>query len=79
VQERNVRRALEAAKRAAGLAETDGRLSMHTLRHAYCSALATAGPRIVRLGLAGSTQNLLAETPEIADVLERAATAGLGG
>jgi hypothetical protein len=43
VQERNVRRALEDAKQAAGLAETEGRLSMHALRHSYCSALATSG------------------------------------
>lgn len=33
--------------------------------HLWLEALATAGPRIVRLGLAGSTQNLLAETPEV--------------
>jgi len=33
--------------------------------HVWLEALATAGPRIVRLGLAGSTQNLLAETPEV--------------
>jgi hypothetical protein len=33
--------------------------------HLWLEALATAGPRIVRLGLAGSTRNLLAETPEL--------------
>ena len=43
VQERNVRRALDAAKTAAGLADTDGRLSIHALRHSYCSTLATGG------------------------------------
>jgi hypothetical protein len=31
--------------------------------HMWVEALATAGPRLVRLGLAGSTENLLAETP----------------
>jgi len=33
--------------------------------HLWVDVLATAGPRIVRLGLAGSTRNLLAETPDI--------------
>ena len=33
--------------------------------HVWLEALALAGPRIVRLGLAGSTENLLAETPEV--------------
>jgi Domain of unknown function (DUF4380) len=33
--------------------------------HLWLEALATAGPRIVRLGLAGSPINLLAETPEV--------------
>jgi hypothetical protein len=32
--------------------------------HAWLEALATSGPRIVRLGLAGSDRNLLAETPD---------------
>ena len=32
-------------------------------RHLWLEALATAGPRIVRLGVAGSEDNLLAETP----------------
>jgi hypothetical protein len=41
----------------------------HATRHLangrlWIDVLATAGPRIVRLGLTGSTQNLLAETPE---------------
>ena len=31
--------------------------------HAWLEVLATAGPRIVRLGLAGSAANILAETP----------------
>lgn len=33
--------------------------------HLWLEALADGGPRIVRLGFAGSTQNLLAETPQI--------------
>ena len=33
--------------------------------HLWVDVLATAGPRIVRLGLAGSTRNLLAETPDL--------------
>jgi hypothetical protein len=41
VQERNIRRALDAAKLAAGLDATDGRLSMQSLRHSWASALAT--------------------------------------
>jgi hypothetical protein len=32
--------------------------------HLWVEALATAGPRIVRLGRAGSTENILAETPD---------------
>ena len=43
VQERNLRRALTDAKTAAGLDETEGRLSMHSLRHSWASALATGG------------------------------------
>jgi hypothetical protein len=33
--------------------------------HLWVEALATAGPRIIRLGLVGSRRNLLAETPDI--------------
>lgn len=33
-------------------------------RHVWLEALASSGPRIVRLGLAGSDRNLLAETPD---------------
>jgi hypothetical protein len=33
--------------------------------HLWLDVLAAAGPRIVRLGLTGSTRNLLAETPDI--------------
>jgi integrase len=43
VQERNVRRALDEAKEAAGLDTTAGRLSAHSLRHSFASVLATSG------------------------------------
>jgi hypothetical protein len=33
--------------------------------HLWVDVLATAGPRLVRLGLAGSDRNLLAETPDV--------------
>jgi hypothetical protein len=33
--------------------------------HLWVDVLATAGPRIIRLGLAGSMRNLLAETPDV--------------
>lgn len=33
--------------------------------HVWVDVLAAAGPRIIRLGLAGSTRNLLAETPDL--------------
>jgi integrase len=39
--ERNIRRALEAAKSAAGLDDLDERLSMHALRHSFLSLAAT--------------------------------------
>jgi hypothetical protein len=32
--------------------------------HVWLDALATAGPRIIRLGLSGSSENILAETPD---------------
>ncbi len=41
VQERNFRRALDNAKRTAGLAGTADRLSWHALRHSFASMLAT--------------------------------------
>lgn len=33
--------------------------------HLWVDVLATAGPRIIRVGLTGSTRNLLAETPDL--------------
>jgi integrase len=41
VMERNLRRALDAAKQTAGLDAGDARLSWHSLRHSYGSMLAT--------------------------------------
>jgi integrase len=90
VQERSIRRALEDAKQTAGLRETDGRLSMHALRHSYCSVLATAGlppttlARITGHSDPGFTLKIYArdgrdEAVVVADVLSRAAAAGLGG
>jgi integrase len=90
VQERNVRRALDDANPRAGLTETEGRLSMHALRHSYCSALATAGlspttlARITGHSDPGFTLRAYArdgrsEEALVADVLARAAVAGFGG
>ncbi|MDQ3866267.1 MAG: tyrosine-type recombinase/integrase [Actinomycetota bacterium] len=87
VQERNVRRALDDAKSIANLGDTDGRLSMHALRHAYCSALATAGlspttlARITDHSDPGFTLRIYArdgrdEAALVADVLAHAADAG---
>jgi integrase len=89
VQERNVRRALEAAKKAAGMQETEGRLSMHALRHAYCSALATEGLSPTTLAritghtdpgftLKAYSRDVRDEATLVADVLARAASAGFG-
>ena len=41
VQERNLRRVLDDAKKAAKLSATDERLSWHSLRHSFASMLAT--------------------------------------
>jgi len=41
VQERNLRRTLDAAKQRAGMDGTDARLSWHSLRHSFGSYLAT--------------------------------------
>jgi integrase len=90
VQERNIRRALNAAKVSAGLDTTDGRLSMHSLRHSWASALATGGlpvttlARIAGHANAGFTLRVYASDPRdeaaVAEsVLSLAAGAGFGG
>jgi integrase len=91
VLERNVARALAAAKKATGLDATDGRLSMHTLRHSCISALATdAGLAATTLAdIAGHadpsfTYRVYARDGRdqqqiVADVLARAAGSGFGG
>jgi hypothetical protein len=54
------------AASAAGRGDFHG-LAVHRLAsaHLWVDVLATAGPRIVRIGLAGSPRNLLAETPDL--------------
>jgi integrase len=90
VSERNLRRALEDAKRAAGLAETDERLSWHSLRHSFASLLATdlelPATTLARLtghSDAGFTLRVYArdgrdEAAVVEDVLARASGAGVG-
>ena len=78
VQERNLRRALDAAKVAAGLDKTEKRLSSHSLRYAFASAMA----KIVGHADAGFTLRLYAKDGRddaalTADVLDRAARAGV--
>jgi integrase len=89
VQERNIRRALDDAKESAGLDETEGRLSMHSLRHSWASALATGGVAATTLARVtghsdpGFTYRVYArdgrdEATLVADVLARAESAGFG-
>jgi integrase len=86
----NLRRVLRDATTAAGLAEIEGRLSLHSLRHSFASHLVTD------LGLAPTTAAAIlghsdpattfrlyardARDPDtmVADVLQRAAGAGIG-
>jgi integrase len=90
VQERNIRRALDAAKGTAGLDATEGRLSMHSLRHSWASALATGGlaattlARLTGHADAGFTLRVYAADPRddaavTEGVLTLAAKAGFGG
>jgi len=90
VQERNLRRALADAKTAAGLDATKGRLSLHSLRHSWASALATGGlaattlARVTGHSDPGFTYRVYARDARddatlVADVLNRAANAGFGG
>ena len=86
----DLRRVIREAKRAAGLEEVEGRLSLHALRHSMLSIAATD------MGLAATTLASIAghaapattfrlyardardEGTMVADVLERAAGAGVG-
>jgi integrase len=92
VQERNLRRALEAAKTKAGFVESDvERLSWHSLRHSWASMLATdlelPATTLARLtghADAGFTLRVYArdardDSTVIKDVLARAAEGGIGG
>lgn len=90
VQERNLRRVLEDAKKAAGIAETEDRLSFHSLRHSFASMLATdlelPATTLARLtghADAGFTLKVYAKDARddaalTEDVLSRAAAAGVG-
>jgi integrase len=90
VQERNLRRALDAAKSAAGLDATEDRLSWHSLRHSFASLMATdldlpatTLAEIVGHADAGFTLRVYARDGRdtatvVADVLQRAASAGVG-
>lgn len=91
VQARNLRRALEDAKETARLDDTDDRLSWHALRHSFASLLATdlelpatTLAELVGHADAGFTLRTYARDGRdtatvIANVLKRAADAGLGG
>ena len=82
--------ALDAAKVAAGLDGTEERLSWHSLRHSYASSLATdldlAATSLARAtghSDAGFTLRVYAkdardEATFVSDVLNRAASAGIG-
>jgi integrase len=90
VQERSVRRALDAAKETAKLDGLEERLSMHSLRHSFASLLATdlALPATTLAALighsdAGFTLRVYARDARdsatvVADVLARAESAAVG-
>lgn len=90
MQERNLRRALDAAKSRARLDTSDERLSWHSLRHSYASMLATdldlpatTLAQIVGHTDAGFTLRKYARDTRsteavVADVLDRARKAGIG-
>ena len=91
VQQRNLRRSLEKAKETAGLDGTEERLSWHSLRHSFASMLAadlelpaTTLARIVGHADAGFSLRVYAkdardESAVVTDMLNRAATARIGG
>ncbi|MFN0154678.1 MAG: tyrosine-type recombinase/integrase [Gaiella sp.] len=90
VQERNMRRALDDAKTAAGMTETEGRLSWHSLRHSFASMLATdlelpatTLARVTGHADAGFTLRVYARDGRdaaamVEDVLARAVSVGVG-
>ena len=90
VMERNLRRALDAAKVGAGLDGIEERLSWHSLRHSYASMLATdlelpatTLARIIGHADAGFSLKVYAkdardESAVVTDVLARASSAGIG-
>lgn len=90
VAERNLRRALDHAKREAGLDDLDERLSWHSLRHSFASMLATdlelPATTLARLtghADAGFTLKVYARDSRntaavVNDVLGRAAGFGIG-
>lgn len=90
VEERNLRRALDDAKEAAGLDGLDERLSWHALRHSFASLLATdlelpatTLARVTGHADAGFTLRAYArdgrdEASVVEDVLARATKAGVG-
>ena len=91
VQERNLRRALDDAKREAKLDATADRLSWHSLRHSFASMLATdlelPATTLARLtghADAGFTLKVYArdrrgDAAIVGDVLARASAARIGG
>ena len=90
VQQRNAQRALGRAKEAAGFDGTEARLSWHSLRHSFASMLATdlelpatTLARIVGHADAGFSLRVYAKDARdetaVSDVLNRAATARIGG
>ena len=90
VAERNLRRALDDAKTAAGLDGGDARLSWHSLRHSFASMLATEGEvqattlaRLTGHSDPGFTLRVYArdgrdDAALVKDVLARASRAGIG-
>ena len=91
VQQRNLRRVLDLAKKAAGLDGTEERLSWHSLQHSYASMLATdlelpatTLARVIGHADAGFSLKVYAkdardESAVVTDVLARASSAGIGG
>lgn len=87
----NLRRALKEAKKQAGLDGSDDRLSLHSLRHSFASMLVTdmevpitTAALVIGHASSDTTLRLYARDARsqesiVADVLERAAVAQVGG